>query len=339
MLLPVIATTACWGGEPWTPTEGPSAWRPAPDAPAGWSISTIDSPFACPDGVTAVATVLAPDAPDAEGYDVAIIVPDGSFDYVLTPDLADPLAGAHFQDPSRLDHSWAVRHAWAIAGVYRTGDPAVAHSGGLSVALARRGVAVVIPSLCWGDYSQAVGDSSGIEGFERRGADMVTWAWDTATTDPAGLGLGSGAAARRVLVALGEGGRGAATIVRSGATAPTALLIDSADDDLGVYWDDPGAWADHISGLDRIYPGGPTQARNNALAYVEFPPATALVYSSVDPRLPAGAIDTLATRVEQAGGRVDDTQIVRHVQTAGDDDLADELIGFLIGDPVDDTDP
>ena len=307
-----------------------------PEAPAGWTISTTDSGYTCPDGDPALVTVIAPAGePDA----VAVVIPDGSFDYVLEPDLADPLAGAHFQSPSRLDGEWALRQSWAVAGLYTSGDPAVSHSGSLAVALTRRGAAVVIPSLCWGDYGQAQGDASGIEGFRRQGATMVRWTWDTVMADPGALGIAGSAPEERVLVGLGEGGRGAAEVVIKTTNAPTARLGDSADDNLGVYWDDPGAWADRVIGLDRIVPGGPSQAAARSLAGATLPARTALVYSSADPQLPAGAIDALVTRVTQINGMVVDPGEVRHVQTAGDAAVADEVVGFLLGDPADDTDP
>jgi hypothetical protein len=336
--LPAMGAMACWGGEPWTPPEGATPWRPLPTAPPGWVIATVDSPHACPDGQLAEATVLRPAEPGDDELGVAVVIPDASFDYVISPDLAAPLTGTTFQQPSRLGHDWGLRQAWAVAGLYRSGDPAVTHAGAVSIALADHHVAVVIPTLCWGDYAQGTGGSPSIDGFERLGGRMAEWTWQAATTDPGSLGLDGADPSKALLVGLGEGGRGAAEILRGATVPPTALLVDSADDDLGVYWDDPGAWADRIAGLDRIYPQGAANADARSLTNAPLPARTALAWSSADPRMPAGAIDALVARVTQLGGRVDNTEAARHVQAAGDPELAGELVGWLL-DEAADTDP
>jgi hypothetical protein len=314
--------------------EGPSAWEPWIQAPADYEVVRLESPFECPDGAPAELVIVRP-APAAGPAPVAVLLHEGAFDYAISPTPEAPLAGPTWRSPTRLGAPWAVRRAWAVAGLWTTDDPAIDHAGALPVALAETGHVVLIPGLCWGDMGANAADNAALDGFARNGRVLVTWTW-RAATEPGFLaaeGVDPGFEpdpARALLAAAGQGARGAAAILHDTSLArPASLLLDSVEDDLDPYYDDPASWADVVAGLDRIWPGGRTSAQALRVANATRPPRTALVLSAADPRIPAGTIDELSIAIQQQGGRVVDTSQARHVQMASDIVLARDTVMWL----------
>lgn len=334
-LLPV-GLIACWTVDRAPVDTEPQPWRPIAEAPSGWELQTVESPFPCPDGEPAAVLLVQPRSPESIRA-VALLLHDGAFDYRTSEDT-DSLTSA--RDPSRLTAAWGARRAAATLGTWRPEDAAADYTGALPIALAERGITSVVPTGCWGDLGAGAGATSPPERFPRSGAELNRWAWRLLTQgEVPDAGLLGPVADTAYLVAIGSSGRGAGALLSDPELrAPDGLFIDSVPDDLGPYYDDPAAWGDRLIGLDRIWPAGRSEAARTSIARAPLPQPTALFYSSEDPTVPSGTIDALAQAVTSAGGDVLDTTQVRHLQTAGDSLLAERAVRAMLGEPLDEPD-
>lgn len=274
---------------------------------------------------------------------IAVVFHGGAFDYAVATEDG---ASRSWRETSRLSRDWADRRAWASIGMWSERDEAVQHTGALPLALAERDHAILAVPNCWGDYGFGQADNdTNLDGFDRLGGSLTRLAWRLATeegfADAEGLELGlTPDTDKAVAVGFGQGGRSVGIIVKtSGALdPPSAIILDSVDDDLRVFYDDPGVWSEEVSGLDRIWTGGREQALRTRLGNANLPESTHLVLSAADPRLPAGITDELAAQVTATGGTVTDTTETRHIQLAGDLELARTVVGSLLG-PIVETEP
>jgi hypothetical protein len=350
-LLAVVAvlTTACWVPEPATLPAGATGWAPLDEAPAGWVLAPVPTGLTCPDGTAARAWIVRPETPDGP-LPVAVVVHGGALDHPLGAGVdtdAGPTGLQTWRTPTRLSDDWASRRAWAVLGRWVSDDQSIDHRGALAVALAEAGVASLVPAQCWGDLGVSEGDNDqASDGFARRGGAVTRWAWRLAAEEGALAAEGVDLGVRpdtgtRILVGLAEGGRGVGALLHDATLpAPTALLLDSVEDDLSIYWDSPANWPDVIESLERIWPEGPAAAAAVSVASAPLPADTLLLRSSTDPSVVVGSQTALVPAVEAAGGQVIDTTLPRHVQAAGDLLLAREAVGILLGggDDTDDTD-
>ncbi|MFT5583269.1 MAG: hypothetical protein ACI9VR_000847 [Cognaticolwellia sp.] len=145
---------------------------------------------------------------------------------------------------------------------------------------------------------------------------------------------------RAPLIGLGEGSRGVTELMMREGVNPTGLLIDSPIDELEDW-----AAGDPLvaEGLRRVYLDSDAQdynwnqwslARMASVAVDELPNIpVAVVYSSIDPQVPAGNITRLSEKFEGDGAmRCEiDTEANKHVQSNGNIALAPDWVGFLDG--------
>ncbi|MEC8424806.1 MAG: hypothetical protein VX000_13575, partial [Myxococcota bacterium] len=144
------------------------------------------------------------------------------------------------------------------------------------------------------------------------------------------------------LVGFGEGGRGVAELLhRPDTPAVAAVLVDSSPDALSVWAEDPGSYPDEVTGLERLF--GPDELGSVDDASLEAavvggaaPERTAVIWSSLDPGLPAGMITGAGAAVSGLpSGWVVDTLRPSHVQLGDDPTLATEAAAWLLGQPLD----
>jgi hypothetical protein len=344
-LVGLAVLAGCWKLDAQALPDGPVQFAPAAGGPDGWVVDAIDLPIRCPDDQDARLYVVRPEALTGPSS-FAMILHSGPFDYVTGADPGDPLSGEPFREPTRLGLDWSVERVFYLLGMVPDTDPGEDSDGALAAAFAARGVPMLIPTNCWGDWwhnYQVFAENDVVaDGFYRNGL----WAADftqLAVRNPdfaANNGVDLGALESNgtfFLVGLGEGGRGVSELVATTALGapPAGVLVDSPVDDLTRYWSnpDPAVYASTVAGLNRIFPGGAAQAAEKTLANSPtLPPKTALIYSSVDPSVPAGANDAAAARI--AGfGLVRDVNLPQHVQTTSDAILAGEAVDFLVGTP------
>lgn len=308
---------------------GPVALAPAAGELEGWVVQRRDLPLTCPDG-TGARLVLAFPEEAAAPLPVAVVFHPGAFDHVLDPDPDDPLSGAHLQEPSRLSGDWAVRSVFATLGMSDDGVPAEEDTGALALALAEQGVAMVLPTNCWGDlwHGEDGTTDTDADGFSREGLTAALLAWEAVGSGDLPFPVDP---ARRFQVGLGEGGRAVGELCHAGHV-PDAAVVDSVAADLGA-WDDPVLHGPVLEGLARVFPAGDLDT--GALATAPLPERTAYVYSSLDPTLPAGTHEAAVAAVEALEeGWVLDTGESRHVPTRGDLELARDVARFLLDAPA-----
>lgn len=343
--IPVIATVGlagCWKTDL---AELPTAevdFSPAANpAVQGWLVREFETAALCPDGLPASVFAVYPSAP-AGPVPVALVLHSGAFDYVLDPPSSDPLGGVHLRDPERLDHDWSVRKVYATLGMYDDNDPIEDHLGALAATFAVNGVAMVLPANCWGDWwhnqRDAADNDFAADQFYREGRLAAAFGWQVAT-DAAFAGANGVAipatfdADRAYLVGLGEGGRGVAELLHGGLADPAAIVVDSTTDDLGPYYAAPDLYAETVAGLDRVFVGGEPEADATALAAVADLPPMAFLYSDLDAAVPAGANDgilgVLAARDAQGNDLVVNTGVTKHVFTASDAVLSQQVADWL----------
>lgn len=344
--LMVLLLAGCWAGDRAPLPDGPTAWEPIVGAPelGRWEVAEVPTELACPDGDPARLWLVRPTDP-TDPVPVAVLFHDGAFDYPLATADTDGSPSGTWREPTRLDRDWADRRAWATLGMWGSDDATIVHTGALPRALVDRGHAVLAVPNCWGDYGFNDGDNDVLaDGFERRGGALTRLAWRLATEEgfatEEGLELGlTPKVDEAVLVGLGHGGRSVAVIIKDSQLAvPSAVILDSVGDDLRVYFDDPSVWAEQVEGLERIWTDGRSAARASRLGNAPLPASTHLVVSAADPTLPAGIVDELATWVETRGGSRTDTGATRHIQMAGDLQLANTVVADVLGEPAPDTD-
>lgn len=340
--------TGCWAGDRAELPDEPTRWAPvAGDLDDSWVIDEIPTTVDCPDGDPARLWLAHPSTP-SEPMPVAVVFPGGAFDYPTTASSTDTdgdtdTTGGAWRSPTRLDRDWADRRAWAVLGMYASDDAAITHTGAMPLALAERDHAVLVVPNCWGDYGANDGDNDqAADGFARRGRALGTIAWRLVTQD--GFAAGEQlplpippAYDEAVLVGLAQGGRGVGELLHDPTVVdPAAVILDSVDDDLGVYYDAPEVWVEELEGLSRIWPAGRAAALARRVSTASLPAESALVVSAADPRLPAGIVDAVASAVTNAGGTVTDTGQTVHVQTASDLELSRTVVGQALGAPPDD---
>lgn len=358
LVLPFAALlSGCWNLEAPELPGGVVDFDPEAGAPEGWVVSTIEVPIQCPDGVDTRFYVVYPDEIPAEPMPAVILFHSGTFDYQTEATAEDPLAGRAFQkDGTRLASSWAFRQAFATLGMFPDQDDTERHEGMLISAFAEQGVVTVLPANCWGDWwhnrSGLAPNDFAVDFFERNGRTAAEWALQAAidpafaseqridlpvTIDPTrvyGMGLGEGARAVSELLAVDVDGTPGPD--HDGDFAGIAL--DSATDDLRAYYNNPAQYANVITGLDRLFPGGAATTEKGSLySYTSIPllpPTVVYVYSTVDTRIPNGAHDAALTRLELGQKIVKEGILPRHVLTnAYDIAFTREVVGDLLGVP------
>ncbi len=347
-MLPLLLTllTACWKLDPATLEIEAVAYEPlnAAEAPSDWVISTFEMPFICPDGETTDMFAIYPSSPGG-AVPTALLLHSGSFDYIDVPVQSDPISGEHYADPDlRLTREWSLQRAFATLGMHRNEDAQENHQGSLPLALANAGVAMVMPTNCWGDHWHNSGDDAGranaaSEFFTRQGYDAAEYGWGAVegsngvtlpfTPDPNAL----------YMFGQGEGGRGVTELISDGAQ-PDGAMVDSTADDLAIFWENPSVHQARITGLERIWPDGATATDAGAMhnvAPARFPDRFLAVFSQLDARVPASTNAKLIATIDGLG---DDTRydswdigISRHVATAGDPALARDAVDFVLGVP------
>ena len=332
----LLAGSGCWRVDPVTLDIDQIAFVPASGgAPAGWSVAQIQSPLSCPDGEPAAAWILRPDAPPGP-MPAVLLFHSGAFDYELAPVADRPLTGPTWQEPTRLDASWASRRVLFTLGLLDDDDPYETSTGALAAALASRGAAVVLPANCWADYwhnASALSANDPAEGFAREGRTLADWSWRL-------LGEPGFAAAEGVtlgfeptvgppgLIGVAEGGRAVGELL-GGGRAASAVLLDSPLDDVRPYTTDPATWAEEVAGLGRLWPV--TDPVPGMVATAAGLPGnrTGLVYSGVDPTVPAGMQTAAAGRVAALGGWLLDTGATGRAQLAANPSLAGQAADWM----------
>lgn len=348
----LACASGCFPGEVAPVPEGAIAYTSGPD---GWWVSAVDAPPpiagarsgpTCPDGDPARIHLVYP-AGVTDPVPVAVVLHAGTFDYVPAPG-DNPLAGAHYASPTRLDRAFGARQAYATLGLGAAADPTVSADGAIAIALAEQGVAMLVPEGCWGDlWHNGDGHRNlSTDGFDRQGRDAaraaLQLAGDASFAAASGISLPFTPDPERVLlVGLGEGGHGVAELLwaPSDGVSPLAVLVDSSADDLGAFLAEPEAFEAEIEGLERLFPSGASVA-TASLAGATLP-RTAYVYATLDPRIPAASHDAALAALEA----VSETLVIAqraplHVVTAADLPVARQVAAFLLAtDPIEgDTD-
>jgi len=340
----------CWNTGGGLLPKGPVAFSPAAAEIDGWMIQrwAMAAP-SCPHGEAPHVYMAYPETAGS-ALPVAVVFHSGAFDYVTGPHPHDPLAGDHFQEPSRLDRDWAVRGVFAFLGMADDTDTFTADAGALAVALAEQGIATLLITNCWGDLwhndtpadgEEGTGRENALEqdGFARNGFAAARLAWRL-VDDPEFASMQGFAPPVAVdrghlfMVGQGTGGRAVSELIHEGYT-PAAAAVDSSPDDLRAYWDgDAELYGATVVGLERVFPDGRDSVTGGSLATATLP-RTAYLYSSLDPAIPATAHDDAITAVGALeDGWVLDTALSMHVPTAGDLPTARLLAAWLL-----DTEP
>lgn len=341
--LALALTAGCWNGNPSTLETGEIDFTPEAGEIAAWRVQSQDiGDLTCPDGSAARMYIVYPS--DASGgQPAAVLLHSGALDWVIAPDPNDPLAGDHFANPSRLSYEFSVGKAFATLGMYPDDDADESSNGAMALALAERGVTLVVPANCWGDsWHNREGsrdNDTPSDGFVRRGGDAAAWAWSfisepgfpTANRITPPVEFDTSAL---YLVGLGEGGRGVTELLADGA-APAAAAMDSTADDLRPYYADNELYGDVVIGLDRIFPDGEASVSQGSLFDPEtnLPARMAYVYSSLDGGLPATTHDAAIARLEAETTStvlIQDTLAAAHVSTAADSIVAGVIADFLV---------
>lgn len=300
----MLPLAGCWKDELAELPPGILAFEPeAGPPPEGWVIEPLPVDLDCPDDTQANFYLLYPEAMAGTGVPmpVATLYHSGSFDFVFAPDPVDPLAGTHYAEPPRLGSEWANRQVFATLGMYPDMDAEV-HDGALPLALAEAGVAVLLPTNCWGDlWHNAPGVVDGdfsSDFFFRSGRAAADWG-HRFVVDPAFaelLGFTMPITAdpdRTYLIGLGEGGRAVAEVLNltnargEPQFSPTGVLLDSPLDDLRFVYDDPTSYGNLTVGLDRIHQDGVEGVASGSFhAVTNLPDRVGYVYSPTDPSVP-----------------------------------------------------
>jgi len=311
-------------------------------------VTSVDTSLKCPDGESARVSAVV-----REGWDTprptVVLLHSGAFDYVLEPDPDDPLAGPSYHSDGRLERAWSVAKVWETLGInLRAVDRDEDNTGILTATLVDRDVAVVLPANCWGDLWHNVADEVGNDS-------------DTEFITRDGLGLASATVqslvdADRVLetgiqfpfqidvdnlflVGLGEGGRGVAELLhRQDTPDVAAALVDSSPDALAVWGDAPLDFPDEHAGLQRIFGAENLELVDDtnlaaAVAAGAAPARTGVLWSSLDPRVPAEMVAAAGTAVTGLPDAwVVDTERPDHVQLASDPELAEAAVTWMLGE-------
>jgi hypothetical protein len=352
------------------------AFTPDVGAPEGWVVESFDMELTCPDGDKSrfylVYPTEAADAPVGArpALPLAILFHSGAFDYVFLPTADEPIDGQSYQESlrdgatNRLTSRWGVTQAFTTLGLYPNYNANEIHAGTLPAALATKGIAVMIPVNCWGDYwhnrSSLAENNFDADFFFRNGRTAAEFAWLHATTtfppsNPVELPIDIDTE-RVYLVGLGEGARAVSELLSTRvltdetpapfAYVPAAVVFDSPVDDLRPYLLD-GASADYAairSGLSRIFPGSLSDdGRNNvmpgSLAWAplnNIPDRTGWITSANDSYIPEEANDLALTRLEERAPEElwrYEAVAPAHVVSNGDVGVAKAVADFLADGP------
>jgi hypothetical protein len=343
-----LLLSGCWKLELGGIADNVLEFEPAAGAPPGWLVESVDASLDCPDGSTAAFYVVYPPDAGDEPLPVAVLYHAGAFDFVLAPDAEDPLAGTHFSEPSRLDGTWALRQVFVTLGMYPDPDPLAVNTGLLPALLAENGVAMVIPTNCWGDmWHNRPGfaeNQFSSDFFLREGRAAAEWSYRAAVdplfADALSIELPFTPDVNQVyVIGLGEGGRAVGELLALDSDddgtpdfKPAGALVDAWGDDLRVYFADPTLYGNRVAGLSRIFPGGASETVSGSLFDAPLPDRFGYVYSTADAEVPNvthdAVLDRLAGRPEAWVHR-DDGQI--HVQLNGYDRLlTEDAVEYLI---------
>jgi len=317
-LCAAAALSGCWKDELAELPPGILTFDPeVGGAPAGWVVEPIAVDLSCPDDTDAQFYLLYPESAVGAGPMPAVtLYHSGSFDFVFAPDPADPLAGTHYAEPSRLTTEWANRQAFATLGMYPDQDDEV-HDGALPLAFAEQGIAVMLPTNCWGDlWHNAPGLADGDfskDFFFRSGRASADWGYrflvDPFFADLVGVTLPIEVdPTQTYAVGLGEGGRAVVELMNltdangQRTFSPAGILVDSPLDDVRFMFADPTVYGNTVAGLERIHQDGVTEAEAGSFHALQgLPTRTGYLYSSADPTLPAETFQASADRL--AGGQ------------------------------------
>ncbi len=308
-------------------------------------VETITTSLECPDGQAArFYVVYASDWVEARTS--VIVLHSSSFDYVVTPNPADPLGGQHWagvSSYSRLERDWGIQKVWETLGMLDNVDPSESNLGTLPAALLDAGLVGIYPINCWGDLwhneSGLYPNDLAAEHIDRNGGAFAWWMvrfvtdaefassqqfYTGALVDPEQV----------VLIGLGDGARGATELVLREPEGLTGLLLDSPIDNLQQWQEEvPGVDV----GLERIYfePGGDDVDwlkwslkrilnTSDTLDGVRI----GLVHSSIDPQVPSDNL-TGTLNALPADACLVDTELSTHVHTNSDLALAQDLVDFV----------
>ena len=326
---PLLA--GCWTLElPELDTET-IPFDPEVGAPEGWSVQGFDMALTCPDGNPARFYLVYPDEAAADPariqLPIAIIFHSGAFDYILDPSPEDPINGTSFRqsqgDQKRVTSGWAAEHIFATLGLYPNYASEELHAGALPAALATKGIAMMFPTNCWGDWwhnRQSV-EQNNFSGdyFLRDGRTAAEFAFLHATTEfppgkPVVLPIGIDTS-RVYLIGLGSGARAVSELLSlrqivEGAPGPflyrpDAVVLDSPADDLRPFYDNDSVYYDAIqTGLFRIFPGGRDTLNRGSLAAVpggNIPARTGILFANGSAAVPAESNDPLLAHLAALG--------------------------------------
>ncbi|HMV69098.1 MAG TPA: hypothetical protein PKA64_19790 [Myxococcota bacterium] len=364
-LAPLLLLTGCWKLESSEFVTEHFPYNPDVGAPEGWVIDRQEMDLRCPDGETAAFYLIYPEdkaaPPDQqrERLPLALIFHSGTFDFISLPRPEAPTVGKSYQEirgeTKRITAPWAIDRIYATLGMYVNDDGIEYHVGALPAALATKGIAMMMPENCWGDWwhnRESVEENNfQADYYFRNGRTAAEFAFLHATTAfPPGnpVDLPFGVDPERIyLIGLGEGTRAVSELLSLredlGGTPgsflyrPSAIVLDSPTDDLRPFYDITGEAYESIrSGLNRIFPGGRDTVMRGTLAFAQLgnvPDRTAMLYSANDTQIPAGANDLALAHLAQKGSA--DMWHYRsilpeHVLSNADPSLAKAIADYLV---------
>lgn len=359
----LLATSGCWKLDAADLSAERVDYTSEADAPEDWTVESVTiNLLRCPDNEPAKFYLVYPKEadrrqhPEAPAMPLALVFHSGSFDYIYPQAVrpADPLAGESFSGEKRITSDWAFQRVFTTLGMYPDEDPIEEHTGALPAAIARRGIAMMLPANCWGDWwHNRVGvaeNSFASDGFFRNGRAMAEFSWQYALgTRPDGraadlpIGIDT---TQLYMVGLGEGARAIGELSHNvfanpEAPRPVGIVLDSLADDLRPYYKNE-LYADTKTGLDHIFPLGETSVRSGQFGWVPiryFPQNTAYLFSHGDTRIPADAhikyVDYLRPNILAQRPEVDnwvyEDVVNQHVLLNNNPALAEATVSFMIG--------
>ena len=115
-------TTGCWNGTSSALDFSDTSFAPTAGALPGWNVRAESMVgLVCPDGTEPSFLTVYPEGASGP-QPVAVVLHSGAFDFVREPDVADPLAGEHYAEVSRIDSSFATTKMYATLGMYPDPD-------------------------------------------------------------------------------------------------------------------------------------------------------------------------------------------------------------------------